>query len=89
MADRPRFVTMLTTPVMASLPYSTLFEPRITSMPSIPVVARSPKSNAPPMSFAGTPSMSTLLKFELPPRTNNDVAPRAPLSARRKRPAPS
>jgi len=63
---------------MASLPYNTLFEPRITSIRSTPVVARSPKSNPPPISFAGTPSIRTLLKLEFPPRTNNDVPPPLP-----------
>jgi hypothetical protein len=53
---------MLTTPVIASLPYSTLFDPRSTSTRSIPVVAMSAKSKSPPMSFAGTPSIRILLK---------------------------
>ena len=47
---------------------------------SAKVVVMSEKLNAPPISFAGTPSISTLLKFDAPPRTNTDVVPpRAPL----------
>ena len=69
---------MLTTPVIASLPYSTLFDPRSTSTRSIPVVAMSAKSKSPPMSFAGTPSIRILLKSELAPRTKSDVVPPRP-----------
>ena len=80
MRERPRLVVMLMTPVSASVPYNTLFAPRSTSTRSTPVVARSEKSKAPPMSLAGTPSISTFVKLEAPPRTKSDVRPpRAPV----------
>src|SRR5207245_4551299 len=71
----PRRVTICTTPVTASEPYSTLAGPRSTSMRSTLSVVRCAKSKAPPGSFTGTPSTSTFTYLLWPPRRNSDVRP--------------
>ena len=44
-------------------------------MSAIPVEETVPKSNVPPTSSAGMPSISTWFAVEFPPRTNSDVTP--------------
>ncbi len=83
---RPRRDVMLITPASASVPEMTLLASRSTSMRSTPAIENCARSMPPPMSLAGIPSMSTLLKLELPPRMNIEVTPPfAPVCDQRRR----
>ncbi len=76
----PLFVITCTTPPMASAPYSALCGPGTNSMRSMLPTSISARSTPPPNAFMRTPSTSTSVKSDSPPRGNIDVsAPRPPL----------
>ena len=73
LSGSPCFVKSWITPEDASAPNSALSGPRTTSMRSMPVVVKPARLMAPPGSFMGTPSTSTNMPVDWPPRPNTSA----------------